>query len=97
MPYSTTNTYTMKREILNFFNKISSTLPKPDKKFVADMTYGILASRSCLLTDISDALHETSKKVNTVERLSLHLTNYISRKLNQSYSSIASLIKCSIL
>ena len=30
------------------------------------MVYGILASRSCLLTDISDQLHETTRKVNTV-------------------------------
>ena len=37
------------------------------------MTYGILASQSCLLTDIADHLHESSKKVNVVERLSRHL------------------------
>jgi Transposase DDE domain. len=88
MTYSTTNTYTMKREILNFSNKISNTLPKPDKKFTADMTYGILASGSCLLTDISDSLYETSKKVNTVERLSLHLKNGISPIAEHSYRSL---------
>ena len=32
-----------------------------------------LASGSCLLTDIVDQLHETSKKVNIVDRLSHHL------------------------
>lgn len=73
MSYFTTNTYQTKREIINFSNKISSSLPKPRKKFAADMTYGILASQSCLLTDITDQLHETSKKVNVVERLSSHL------------------------
>ena len=36
---STTNTYQMKREILNFSNKISKHLSKPDKKFSDDMTY----------------------------------------------------------
>jgi len=35
---STTNTYTLKREILSFSNKISRKLSKPDKKFTADMT-----------------------------------------------------------
>jgi hypothetical protein len=33
----------------------------------------MLASRSCLLTDIVDPLHEDSKKINTVDRLSRHL------------------------
>lgn len=54
-------------------NKISRLLSKPEKKFTADITYGILASRSCLLTDIADQLHEPSKKINIVDRLSRHL------------------------
>ena len=69
----TSNTYQMKREILSFSNKISRNLRKPERKFMADMNYGILASRSCLLTDIVDQLHEPSKKINIVDRLSLHL------------------------
>ena len=69
----TSNTYQMKREILNFSTKISKHLSKPDKKFTADITYGMLASGSCLLTDVADQLHEPSKKINTVDRLSRHL------------------------
>ena len=69
----TSNTYQMKREILSFSNKISRNLPKPDRKFIADMNYGILASGSCLLTDIVDQLHEPSRKINIVDRLSRHL------------------------
>ena len=69
----TSNTYILKREILTFSNKISKSLSKPDKKFIADMTYGMLASQSCLLTDIVDQLHEDTKKVNSVERLTKHL------------------------
>ena len=41
------------------------------------MNYGILASRSCLLTDIVDQLHEPSKKINSVDRLSKHLAKGI--------------------
>ena len=63
----------MKREILSFSNKISRKLPKPERKFIADMNYGILASGSCLLTDIVDQLHEPSRKINIVDRLSRHL------------------------
>lgn len=69
----TSNTYQMKREILSFSNKISKKLPKSERKFIADMNYGILASRSCLLTDIVDQLHEPSRKINIVDRLSRHL------------------------
>ena len=69
----TSNTYQMKRKILSFTNKISRHLSKPEKKFTADITYGILVSKSCLLTDIADQLHELSKKINIVDRLSRHL------------------------
>lgn len=73
MAYFTSNTYQLKRKILSFTNKISRELTKPGRKFTADITYGMLASESCLLTDIADQLHEPSKKVNVVERLSRHL------------------------
>ena len=46
MSHYTSNTYQMKREILTFSNKISKKLSKPDRKFSADMIYGLLASQS---------------------------------------------------
>ena len=73
MTNSTSNTYILKRKILTFTNKISKRLSKPEKKFTADITYGMLASGSCLLTDVADQLHESSKKINIVDRLSRHL------------------------
>ena len=88
MAYFTTNTYTLKREILTFSNKISRHLSKPDRKFTADMTYGMLASGSCLLTDIVDQLHETSKKVNSVERLTRHLSKGVPVSAQKSYLSV---------
>ena len=48
-------------------------LSKSERKFTADMTYGMLAAGSCLLTDVVDQLHEDSKKINVVDRLSKHL------------------------
>lgn len=81
----TSNTYTLKREILKFTNKISKNLSKPDRKFSADMTYGMLASGSCLLTDIVDRLHESSRKVNSVERLTRHLDKGIPIKALRAY------------
>lgn len=85
MANSTSNTYQMKREILSFSNKISKNLPKPEKKFMADMNYGILASGSCLLTDIVDQLHEPSRKINIVNRLSKHLAKGTSEDVLRSY------------
>ena len=82
---STSKTYSLKREILTFSNKISKNLSKPERKFSADMTYGMLASGSCLLTDIVDQLHEDSKKVNSVERLTRHLNKGIPAKALKSY------------
>ncbi len=65
----TTNTYEMKRDILNFSKKISEGLCKPDKKFIADMLYGIEKSGSILFSDIARALNEDNKLKNTIERL----------------------------
>lgn len=85
---STSITYQMKREILTFSNKISRKLTRPEKKFMADMTYGMLASGSCLLTDVVDQLHENTKKVNSVERLTRHLNKGILNNAQQSYLSL---------
>ena len=84
----TSNTYQMKREILTFSNKISRNLPKPERKFVADMNYGMLASGSCMLTDIVDHLHEPSKKINVVDRLSRHLSKGIPKDALRSYLAL---------
>lgn len=84
-PNSTTNTYQMKREILNFSNRISKHLSKPDKKFSADMTYGMLVAGSCLLTDVVDQLHENTKTANSIERLTRHLNNGTSSTALKSY------------
>ena len=77
--------YTLKREILSFSNKISRKLSKPYRKFTADMTYGMLASGSCLLTDVVDQLHEDSKQVNSVERLTRHLNKGTPKQALLSY------------
>lgn len=82
---STSKTYTLKREILSFSNKISKHLSRPDKKFSADMTYGMLASGSCLLTDIVDQLHEPSRKINIVDRLSRHLAKGTTKDALKAY------------
>ena len=85
MSHFTSNTYILKRKILTFTKKFSRKLSKPERKFTADITYGMLASGSCLLTDVCDQLHEPSKKINIVDRLSRHLDKGTPAKAAASY------------
>ena len=85
MRYSTTDTYQMKREIIHFSKKISFPLSAAERKFHADMTYGIVASQSCLLTQISQRLQENTKKRYTVDRLSGHLAKGIPSEAMEAY------------
>lgn len=65
----TTNTYELKREIVNFSKKISNGLDKTKTKFVTDMQYGLSKSKSCLISEIARSLDEDIKLKNTIERL----------------------------
>ena len=69
----TTDTYEIKRKIIQFATKITNEVGQVEKKFVQDIIYGISKSKSILLSDISDSLMESINKVNTVERLSNNL------------------------
>lgn len=57
----TMNTYEMKREILKFSEKILKNLNKSENKFVKDIEYGIAASGSCLISNITRSLNEDIK------------------------------------
>lgn len=71
----TTNTYEMKREIVNFSKKISTGLNKSTSKFVMDMQYGLAKSGSCLISNIARSLDENIKLSYTIERLCDNLVN----------------------
>lgn len=71
----TTETYQTKRDILNFSKKISKGTYKATEKLTQDIIYGILSSKSCLLSDISRGLKENIKLCNTIDRLSYNLGN----------------------
>ena len=75
MNYFTMNTYEMKRDILNFSNKMSNNLTKPTKKFVMDSLYGIAKSKSCLISNIARALKEDVKLKYVIERLCDNYSN----------------------
>lgn len=71
----TTETYQMKRGIVNFCENISMGTYKRAQKLTSDIVYGILSSKSCLLSEISRKLKEKIKLCNTVDRLSNNLAN----------------------
>ena len=81
----TMNTYEMKRDILNFSQKISKGLSKPSTKFVTDMIYGISKSKDILLSSIADALQEKIKKISVIERLSDNLACDIDDNIDKNY------------
>jgi len=85
MTNSTTDTYEIKRKIMNFSNKLTRDAGKVQTKFVGDMIYGLAKSRSVLLSDISDALMEPIKKVNTIERLSKNLMTELDQSIKVNY------------
>ena len=65
----TTNSYEMKREIVNFSKKISEGLNKSNTKFILDMQYGLAKGGSCLISEIARALDEETKLNYTIDRL----------------------------
>lgn len=88
----TTNTYEMKRDILNFSKKITNGLDKPATKFVSEMLYGIEKSNSILFSEIARALKENIKLKNTIERLCDNCNTLSDKELNiikENYYDIA--------
>ena len=71
----TTNSYEMKREIVNFSKKISNGVNKSSSKFVMDMEYGLAKGCSCLISEIARSLDESIKLSYTIERLCDNLNN----------------------
>lgn len=84
----TTNTYQIKREIVNFSKKICKNSNKPESKFVTDMIYGISKSKDILLSSISEQLNEKTKKLNTIDRLSSNLSKDLSNSIDENYSNL---------
>ncbi len=67
------------RSFLYFFTKIISSLPKPKRKFYIDITYGIIKSKSVILSNIAHSLNEQILLKKTIERLSKFLNDKISK------------------
>ena len=76
MTYYNTLGNRLKRGLLQFSENISLGLQKTQRKFVADMIYGITASGSSKLTRIGRSLKEGIALKKTEERLRRNLANF---------------------
>lgn len=76
----TTNSYEMKRDLINFSKKITNGISKPEEKFIMDMLFGISKSSSTLISEISRGLKEDIKLGYTIERLCNHLSSFSNEK-----------------
>ena len=83
--------YLVKREILNFSERICKGLKKPESKLICNMLYGVSESGSCHLSQIGRALKEGISLKKTIERLSRGLSDfseYEQRKLLDNNAQI---------
>jgi len=87
MLYSTTDVYAIKREIVNFAKGLLDPKNKVKSKFLTQLIYGILRSKSVVLKDIATALDEPIQVKNTIDRLSQHLKQPLAKEVQQNYSN----------
>ena len=66
----------LKRKILRFSEKISNGLSRPKFKFICQMSYGILASGTCMLSEIARKLDEKTTLKKIIDRLSRNLKDF---------------------
>ena len=92
----TTNTYEMKREIVNFSKKIYKGVNKSVSKFVMDMQYGIAKSGSSLISEIARSLNEDIKLTYTIERLCNNLANLDDEDKNKLWNNYLEEVKKNI-
>ena len=85
----TTDTYEIKREIANFSKKLTKYCNKVQTKFTLDMLYGISKAKSVLLSSIADSLDEKTKRINTIDRLSVNLDKDLDNSINDNYLKLA--------
>lgn len=66
----------LERKLQSLINNLFSTMPKPQRDFYLDMIYGILRSKSLLISDISRKLNEDKNLIQTINRLNTNISKY---------------------
>lgn len=66
----------LERKLQSLIDNLFSTMPKPQRDFYLDMIYGILRSKSLLISDISRELNEDKNLIQTIKRLNTNISKY---------------------
>lgn len=78
--------YQIKRKLSTFSKKITKSISRPKAKFVFQMIYGLLESKSVHLSNISRGLNENISLKKTIERISRNLKKFDETlKINENY------------
>lgn len=83
---STTDVYRTKRKIVRFSEGLVPNENRVELKFVTQMLYGMLKSKSTILKSISTALNESIQIENTIDRLSKNLQKSLSPTIQKNYT-----------
>jgi len=86
----------LKARFLRFINKFSKNFNKTTRKFIADMLFGMIAAKSCKLTDISRALKESIALKKTTERLGRNLSSFSEKDRETLMKEYLSAVKGSV-
>ena len=92
----TMNAYEVKRDLMNFSQKISDGVNHPTEKFTKDMLFGLAKGGSCLISKIARSLDEKIKLNYTIERLCDNLANMTEEETNTIWNNYLKEIKKNI-
>jgi len=81
----TMKTSEMKRNIVTFFQPMIEALPIDKKRFVADTTFGILKSKSLIVSEIARNLENDTSQTGNFKRLNRHLKTFNEYHILQAY------------
>lgn len=86
----TTLSANLKEQTAKFVKELSNGLGKVDTHFISDITVGVLAKNSVILSDIVRMTNENVNIKKGVERIERHLDNYdkIEKVIDENYSKI---------
>ena len=89
MSYYSKLIYQIDRVFLTFIEKIVNTgIKKAIKKFYIDIVYGILKSKSIVISSIAYELNEETTLKKTIDRLIIYLDSSINPVILHNYKAL---------
>jgi hypothetical protein len=86
----------MKGKIKSFSEKVSKGLKKTSTRFVTDMMFGMIASKSCVLSEVARKLKEKIDSKKTEERLARNLMNFKENERTTLMNNYVDIVKSKV-